>query len=857
MANYLGGDKLLATEQHSTGNSGPRFANYKREAEAPYNGVRVGILYKNTADPAPTFEAYVASTDTGLRNTNQNLFAPMSGGAAVNAVVTGADTPGWHRVTWGGANSVTPPLVPGVGQKVAGVVFSDVIPLNSKARTDVPGARPMTVAKVNQLAAGAGYVGGVGRTAWNLARDQYFYREEVNQSSSSADPAVYPNGTVNTTYLNQPEPIAIWLEYQYTVPVRNFLVTGDSRSSAAACKYNFDTWSRRAVKMLSTPQLPCTLTNAAGSGYSQTEFLAIATAMINAGWQGTDVILPAFSQNGFNDGSAGFIARNRVFLDLCISKGFKIYMTTDYGIGYPVGQAAETGRQECIAEARRLASIGQVTLIDADGLLTNYADSPNNPNLKPQFNTAVVANGVEGAPGSGDGNHMGSWGHMTLGKSVATTIGATTILPSSPGAPTIGTVTAGVGSASVPWTPPADNNGSAIIDCTITAQPVGATGTTGQVIATGTTSPIPLTGLVAGTAYTAFARVRNSVDSGGASVASNTFTPTAAPVADTTAPVMVGDIEITNITTSGATLSCQAATDAVGVAGYEYSINGGTNYTLIANAGRSVVVSGRPAGTTHDVRMRAFDAAGNRATEPLAKSFKTLDEQPPVQNGVVASTVAESRRVAFPGGTRVVPFDSRPTVRTPNAPYLELGRWWSEKHPLDERYWVADITIALAERNTTATSVVALVAGVVVLEQPVVQGKLIPVKLGGFNAAIGASNFCTLRITLANGERIDRTIYFKQQVGVHLLDKDPDEQSFYVGDIGNDLVDSNTTATQVTALPVGVEELVPAVIQGPLILVKLGGMDTLPAGANYCDFRIDCANTERFHRTIQFNRVDN
>jgi hypothetical protein len=327
------------------------------------------------------------------------------------------------------------------------------------------------------------------------------------------------------------------------------------------------------------------------------------------------------------------------------------------------------------------------------------------------------------------------------------------------------------------------------------------------------------------------------------------------PGGDTTAPVMTGEITVSAITTSGAMLSCPAATDAVGVAGYEYSIDGGENYSLIANAARTVAVSGRPASTAHAVRMRAFDAAGNRAT-PLSASFTTLAAQP-AQNAVLASTVAESRRVAFPGGTRVVKFGSVPTVRLPNAPYLEIGRWWSEKHPLDERYWVADITIDLAERGTTAKEVVALVAGVTVIEEPVIQGKLIAVKLGGFNAAIGASNFCTLRITLANGERIDRTTWFKQQVGVYLLDKDPDEQSYFVGDIGNDLVDSNTTATQVKALPVGVEELVPAVIQGSLILVKLGGMDTLPAGANYCDFRIDCANSERFYRTIQFNRVDN
>jgi hypothetical protein len=327
------------------------------------------------------------------------------------------------------------------------------------------------------------------------------------------------------------------------------------------------------------------------------------------------------------------------------------------------------------------------------------------------------------------------------------------------------------------------------------------------------------------------------------------------PGGDTTAPEMVGNITVSAITTSGATLSCPAATDAVGVAGYEYSIDGGASYNVIPNAARSVVVSGRAAGTAHAVRMLAFDTAGNRA-KPLSASFTTLAE-PPAQNAVVASTVAESRRVAFPGGTRVVAFGSVPGARMPNAPYLEAGKWWSEKHPLDERYWVANITIDLAERGTTAKTVEAVVAGVTVLQDPVIQGKLIAVKLGGFNAATNAVNFCTFRVTCSNGERFDRTIWFKQQVGVYSLNKDADDQSYYVGDIGNDLADSNTTAIAVKALPVGVEELVPAVIQGPLILVKLGGMDTLPAGVNYCDLRIDCANSERFYRTIQFNRVDN
>jgi len=230
---------------------------------------------------------------------------------------------------------------------------------------------------------------------------------------------------------------------------------------------------------------------------------------------------------------------------------------------------------------------------------------------------------------------------------------------------------------------------------------------------------------------------------------------------------------------------------------------------------------------------------------------------PPDQSSVGASAVAESRRVAFPGGTRVVAFGTVPAAVIPNAPYLQGGKWWCQKHPLDERYWVANITVDLDERKTTAASVEAIAAGVTVLQQPVIQGKLIPVKLGGFNAATGAANFCTFRVTCANGERFDRTIWFKQQVGSWSLDKDADDESYFVADISNDLADSNTTASAVLAQPVGVTVLVAAAIQGPLILVKLGGMDTLPAGVNYCDLRIDCANSERFYRTIQFNRVDN
>ncbi len=132
---------------------------------------------------------------------------------------------------------------------------------------------------------------------------------------------------------------------------------------------------------------------------------------------------------------------------------------------------------------------------------------------------------------------------------VANGPGFTTAAATAPGAPTIGTATAGDSSASVSFTAPSSNGGAAITGYTVTASPGGATGA-------GTTSPITVSGLTNGTAYTFTVTATNSAGTSSASAASNSVTPAGASY-----PRMV---------------SLSATTTESGTGPYTYTGSGGT-----------------------------------------------------------------------------------------------------------------------------------------------------------------------------------------------------------------------------------------------------------------------------------------
>ena len=100
---------------------------------------------------------------------------------------------------------------------------------------------------------------------------------------------------------------------------------------------------------------------------------------------------------------------------------------------------------------------------------------------------------------------------------------ASTTTATIPGAPTGLTAVAGNAQATVSFTAPASDGGSAITSYTVTSSP-------GSITASGASSRITIPGLTNGTAYTFTVTATNAIGTGPASAPSNSVTPTSPPI---------------------------------------------------------------------------------------------------------------------------------------------------------------------------------------------------------------------------------------------------------------------------------------------------------------------------------------
>lgn len=143
---------------------------------------------------------------------------------------------------------------------------------------------------------------------------------------------------------------------------------------------------------------------------------------------------------------------------------------------------------------------------------------------------------------------------------------------------------------------------------------------------------------------------------------------TGAQTADTTAPTLTGAIEVVARTHESLALRCPVGADNVGVIGYEWSRDAGATWT--SPAGRDHTFSELAPESTHAIRVRAKDAAGNVSAPALAAAV-TTDPTPvaPVRRCAIVLTTDGTAPAANLTGIRWAWWDSAtPTFGT--APLL-------------------------------------------------------------------------------------------------------------------------------------------------------------------------------------------
>lgn len=197
--------------------------------------------------------------------------------------------------------------------------------------------------------------------------------------------------------------------------------------------------------------------------------------------------------------------------------------------------------------------------------------------------------------------------------------------PGAPGTPVISSIAATTATAT--WTAATDN-----VAVTAYEYRLGS----GSWQALGNVLTVNLAGLTQATSYTFQVRAKDGANNIGAA-SSATFT-----TSDVSAPSAPGTPTFSAITMTSATVNWTAASDNVGVTGYQYQVNSGSWQTL-SNV-LTTSLTGLAAVTTYTVGVRARDAAGNWGPGSSG-SFTTPDTAPPSVPAGLAGSAPNSNRV--------------------------------------------------------------------------------------------------------------------------------------------------------------------------------------------------------------------
>lgn len=172
-------------------------------------------------------------------------------------------------------------------------------------------------------------------------------------------------------------------------------------------------------------------------------------------------------------------------------------------------------------------------------------------------------------------------------------------------------------------------------------------GSSATVTATGQQSVV-VTGLLANTTYYMHYLQRDAAGNDSTVANSSSFLT---PAVDSVAPTFAGGAAITpgTITQSSVAFSYPVASDNVAVTGYQTSRNGGASWQD-NGTGLTGQFTGLAAGTTYQIAVRAYDAAGNKSA-PLTLSMTTVAA--PSSGTFKTRKLANNTGTAWAAGTAV------------------------------------------------------------------------------------------------------------------------------------------------------------------------------------------------------------
>lgn len=332
----------------------------KVRAPAAFDRVRIWAVNRSSQDANAKFA--VAVTEQALNDTVANAYHPRVGNTSYNVAQSSAAPIGWRSGKFAGFDSAN--MDPSQGfksgwgpggsyQAIPDIAVSDWIDCPSVPALD--GGLPCLLIRM--------FV-----TSASLSGSRWTNGDTIINGSNT-----FPSGgDITTDFTSLPTAVpgvtviqlpGFAIEFDFRVKGRSFAFVGDSNTEGYS-------WNFLAISDVTTADKPYVSANLGMSTHREIEYMANFRQWIKRGYRPTDVVIPSFSHNDFQNvpNKVGFDRqRNRILqaLDLCDSIGAKAWIWTHFkGTNQNGDGVSDSTAVEFNNWARALCATGRAELVD-------------------------------------------------------------------------------------------------------------------------------------------------------------------------------------------------------------------------------------------------------------------------------------------------------------------------------------------------------------------------------------------------------------------------------------------------------------------------------------------------------------